>query len=84
MIKARYQVKMRKNKKGNTGSTQYGFSTKIKAVIFAAGYQAALHDVGRTDLYVSVWDNGNYMQPKPTKQLIMDTDQLKEIAAREF
>ena len=81
MIKARYQVKMRKNKKGNTGSTQYGFSTKIKAVIFAAGYQAALHDAGRTDLYVSVWDDGNYKQPK---QLVMDTDQLKEIAERKF
>ena len=84
MIKARYQVKMRKNKKGNTGSTQYGFSTKVKAVIFAAGFQSALHDVGRTDLYVSVWDNGNYMQPDPKKELVMDTDQLKEIAAREF
>lgn len=84
MIKARYQIKIRKNRTGTTGSTQYGYSTKLKAVVFAAGYQAALHDAGRTDLYVSVWDNGNYMQPNPHRQLVIDTDALKEIAAREY
>lgn len=84
MIKARYQVRMRKNKKGSACSIQYGFSTKVKAVIFAAGYQSALHDVGRTDLFISVWDNGNCMQPNPSIQIVMDTDQLKEIAGREF
>ena len=89
-MKARYQVKMKHYKKGGNGCTNYGFSTKVKAVIFAAGYQAALHDCGRTDLYISVWDNGNCYQNEGDRKLlhhhtlVMDTDQLKEIAEREF
>ena len=75
-LKARYQVRMKRLKKGENGKTCYSYSTKIKAVVFAAGYQAALHDCGKTDLYVSVWDNG--------QTLVMDSDRLKEIASREF
>lgn len=84
-MNGRYKVKLRKTKKGANGSTQYSFSTKVKAVAFAAGFQAALHDTGRTDCYVSVWDSGNPMQPRGHKcELVFDTDQLKEIAAREY
>lgn len=88
-MKARYQIKMKRNKKGSNGSLVYGYSTKLKACIFAAGYQAALHDCGKTDLYLSVWDNGNYCMDgvrghKHQHTLVMDSDQLKEIAEREF
>lgn len=84
-MNARYKVKLRKLKSGVNGSTQYSYSTKVKAVAFAAGYQAALHDTGKTDCYVSVWDSGNPMQPRGHKcELVFDTEQLKEIAAREF
>lgn len=89
-MKARYQVKLQQYKKGANGSTQYGFSTKLKATIFAAGYQAALHDVGKTNLFVSVWDNGNYFENEGDGRilhkhhLVMDSEQLKEIAEREF
>lgn len=84
MKKARYQIMLRKNKSGKSGSTQYAYSTKLKAVVFAAGYQTALRDIGRSDLYVSVWDNGLYTQPNPDRSIVMDTDQLQEIATREY
>ena len=77
----RYVIKIRRLKKGSYGKTLYQYSTKLKATIFAAGYQAALHDVGQSDLYVSVWEMpvlkaGNSM-------LIMDSEQLKEIIEKE-
>lgn len=77
----RYVIKIRRLKKGTYGKTQYAFSTKLKAVIFASGYQAAFRDLCQNDLYVSVWEstaisNKNY-------KLVIDTDALKEIAARE-
>ena len=84
-MNARYKVKLRKLKSGVNGSTQYSYSTKVKAVAFAAGYQAALHDTGRTDCYVSVWDSGNPIQPRGHKcELIFDTEELTKIAQREF
>lgn len=88
-MKARYQIKMKRNKSGKNGSLIYGYSTKLKACIFAAGYQAALHDCGKTDLFVSVWDNGEYLKQgvqgyKHQHSLVMDSDGLKELADREF
>lgn len=76
-----YIVKIRRLKSGTYGKTVYQYSTKIKATLFAAGYQAALHDVGQLDIYVSVWEvlartGGNAV-------LVVDTDQLKRIAERE-
>lgn len=76
----RYVIKIRRLKKGTYGKTQYAFSTKLKAVIFASGYQAAFRDLSQNDLYVSVWEstaisNKNY-------KLVIDTDGLKEIAER--
>ena len=90
MLKARYQVKLQHYKKGSNGATPYGFSTKLKATIFAAGYQAALNDVGKGYLYVSVWDNGNYFKNEGDNhtlhkhECVANSEQLKEIAAREY
>lgn len=81
----RYQVKLQHFKRGANGTTRYSFSTKLKAVIFASGYQAALHDMGRTDLYVSVWST----DPLDSKrgfhsvERIADSDALIDIAGRE-
>ncbi len=89
MVKAMYQIKMHRNKNGENGRLIYGFSTKLKACIFAAGFQAALWDCGKTDLFLSVWDNGDYLKQgvqgyKHKHTLVMDSEQLKEIAEREF
>lgn len=81
----RYQVKLQHFKRGANGTTRYSFSTKLKTVIFAAGYQAALHDTGRTDLYVSVWST----DPLDSKrgfhnvERIADSDALIDIAKKE-
>lgn len=81
-----YLVKIRRYKGGTNGSTQYRFSTKVKAVVFAAGFQAGLHDSGNSDLYVSVWEVAPVIHPnshiKPV--IVMDSDGLKEIAEREY
>lgn len=81
----RYIVKLQHFKKGANGSTRYRFSTKVKAVIFASGYQAALHDIGRTDLYVSVWETDGDFPGKPFHNVkrVFDSDSLKEVADRE-
>ena len=78
----RYIIKIRRTKSGANGSTQYGFSTKLKAVIFGAGYQAALQDCGKGDIYVSVWDAGRSEGCRTHTQL-MDARQLEEIARNE-
>lgn len=81
----RYQVKLQHFKNGANGTTRYSFSTKLKSVIFAAGYQAAIYDMGRTDLYVSVWST----DPLDSKrgfhnvERIADSDALLEVASRE-
>lgn len=82
----RYLVKIRRYKGGTNGSTQYKFSTKVKAVVFAAGFQAGLHDSGNTDLFVSVWETDPVIHPnRNTKPVIViDSDGLKEIAEREY
>ncbi|MBP5709886.1 MAG: hypothetical protein J6W84_02805 [Bacteroidales bacterium] len=82
----RYLLKLQKYKKGANGTTQYKFSTKIKAVIFAAGYQAALHDVGKTDLYISVWETDGEFPGKPFHPVkcISRSDDLLEVARREY
>ena len=77
----RYMVKIRRLKKGKYGKTAYAFSTKLKAVIFASGYQAAFHDLGHANLYVSVWESTAISNKN--HKLVFDTDALKEIAARE-
>lgn len=46
----------------------------MKAAMVAAGYQAALYDMARTDLYVYVMENG---------AIIYDSDTIKEFAERE-
>lgn len=81
----RYQVKLQHFKKGANGATPYTYSTKLKAVIFAAGYQAALHDVGRTDLYVSVWSTDSLDSKKGFHNMerVADSDALLEVASRE-
>lgn len=74
-----YIVKIRRYKDGVNGSTRYRFSTKLKAVIFASGFQAGLYDSGNTDIYVSVWE-----LYKGNAALVMDAPQLEEIARKEF
>lgn len=51
-----YRIKLRRYKQGRYGCTLYTFPIRVRAVCFAEGYQAALHDVGLTDVYVSVHD----------------------------
>ena len=71
----RYDICVKHFKSGaNGGRTKWRYSTKIKAVMLAAGYQAALHDIGRTDIYVYVVENG---------VTLYDSDTLKEFAERE-
>lgn len=71
----RYDICVKHFKTGaNGGKTKYRYSTKIKAAMVAAGYQAALYDIGRTDLYVYVVENG---------VILYDSDTLKEFAERE-
>ena len=81
----RYQVKLQHFKKGANGTTRYSFSTKLKAVIFASGYQAALRDMGRTDLYVSVWSTDPIDSKKGfhSVERVADSDALLEVASRE-
>lgn len=81
----RYQVKLHHFKKGTNGTTRYSYSIKRKAVIFAAGYQAALHDIGRTDLYVSVWSTDALDSKKGFHDMerVADSDALLEVASRE-
>lgn len=71
----RYDICIKNFKYGaNGGRTKWRYSTKIKAAMVAAGYQAALHDIGRTDLHVYVVENG---------VTLYDSDTLKEFAERE-
>lgn len=71
----RYDIYIKHFKNGaNGGRTKWRYSTKIKAAMVAAGYQAALSDIGRTDLYVYVVENG---------VKLYDSDALKEFAERE-
>lgn len=71
----RYDICVKHFKTGaNGGRTKYRYSTKIKAAMVAAGYQAALYDIGRTDIYVYVVENG---------VTLYDSDTLKEFAERE-
>ena len=80
---ARYIVQLRRFEHGANGKTGYSFSTKLKAVIFAAGYQAGIRDAGQTGLYVSVWDTNTSQRGGGPKKLF-DTAQLEEIANREY
>jgi hypothetical protein len=75
----RYIIKIRRNQRGANGSTRYKFSTKLKAVLFAVGFQAGLTDSGNSDIYVSVWECD-----RDKASLIMDAPQLEEIARKEF
>lgn len=71
----RYDICVKHFKTGaNGGRTKYRYSTKIKAAMVAAGYQAAMYDMGRTDIYVYVVENG---------VTLYDSDTLKEFAERE-
>ena len=71
----RYTLHVRRYKDGkNGGKLFHQYSTKVKAAMVAAGYQAALHDIGKTDLRVYVMENGN---------VIFDSEQLAAIAERE-
>ena len=71
----RYDICVKHFKTGaNCGRTKYRYSTKVKAAMVAAGYQAALYDIGRTDIYVYVVENG---------VTLYDSDTLKEFAERE-
>ena len=71
----RYDICVKHFKKGLSGGrTKWRYSTKIKAAMVAAGYQAALSDIGRTDVYVYVAENG---------VTLYDSDILKEFAERE-
>ena len=85
-IMNRYLVKLRRYKNGNIGTTQYRFVDKRKGIAFAAGYQAALHDIGKTDLYVSVYETDIGISAKPFHKSIeiASTDELKAVAEREF
>lgn len=71
----RYDIYIKHHKSGANGErTKWRYSTKMKAAMVAAGYQAALYDIGRTDLYVYVVENG---------VTLYDSDTLKEFAERE-
>ena len=48
-----YVILVRKWKKSRWGTTRHKFERYVQAQIFAAGYGAALHDVG-LDYYVKV------------------------------
>lgn len=48
-----YAIMVKKWKKSRWGTTRHTFARFIQAQIFAAGYEAALHDVG-LDYYVKV------------------------------
>lgn len=48
-----YAIMVRKWKKSRWGTTHHKFARYVQAQIFAAGYEAALHDVG-LDYYVKV------------------------------
>lgn len=75
----RYIIKIRRYQSGTNGATRYKFSTKLKAVLFAAGFQAGLTDSGNSDIYVSVWEC-----ERDKAALVMDAPQLEEIARKEF
>ena len=71
----RYTLHVRRYKDGkNGGRLFHQYSTKVKAAMIAAGYQAALHDVGKTDLLVYVMDGST---------VIFDSEQLAAFAERE-
>lgn len=68
-----YTIKIRRYKKGQAGSSRYRFSLGAFAKPFAIGYQAALRDVGITDLYVSVVDkDGDVMLDGSEIQRILE------------
>ena len=48
-----YVILVKKWKKSRWGTTRHKFARFIQAQIFAAGYEAALHDVG-LDYYVTI------------------------------
>lgn len=48
-----YAIMVRKWKKSRWGTTRHKFARYVQAQIFAAGYEAALHDVG-LDYYVTI------------------------------
>ena len=75
----RYIIKIRRYQSGTNGATRYRFSTKVKALLFAAGFQAGLTDSGNSDIYVSVWECD-----RDKALLVMDAPQLEEIARKEF
>ena len=82
----RYLVKLQRYKNGKAGTTKYRFVDRRKGIAFAAGYQAALHDVGKTDLYVSVYETDIGIPAKPfhKSEEIANSDELKAIAEREY
>lgn len=51
-----YVIKLRRYRRGGYGTTIYKFPVLVKAVCFAIGYQAALRDIGMTNIFVTVHD----------------------------
>lgn len=52
-MSTQYAIMVRTWKKSRWGTTRHKFARYVQAQIFAAGYEAALHDVG-LDYYVKV------------------------------
>lgn len=68
-----YILKLRRYKRGAYGTTRYRFALGSFAKPFAVGYAAALHDIGITDLYVSLADqDGNKLLDGPEIQQILE------------
>lgn len=74
-MEPRYCIKIKHYAKGAYGKTRHKFSTRTKSIMFAAGYQAALRDCGRSDLYVVVYDGS---------ECVCNSDSLAEIGGKQF
>ncbi len=64
-IKTTYTIKIRRYQRGKNGSTRYSFTVRMFAILFACGYQAALHDANHPEYYVSVCDENGIIMDAP-------------------
>ena len=60
-----YTIKIRRYQRGKYGSTRYCFPVRMFAILFACGYQAALHDANHPEYYVSVHDDTGMIKDAP-------------------
>lgn len=69
-----YIIKIRRYKKGVSGTCRYRFTLGTFAKPFAIGYQCALRDIGIPDLHISVVDQDG--------QVLLDGPEIDQVVER--